>query len=442
MSRIEFVNYPGLYDYAILAQAGITSAATVTVTDGYYGTNSASTDSTGVFVPARGVPSTTTPLAGENNQPLAAAATAELGNVSSAAGTLVKDVINTAASFGAQTPITGLTGFITLLPNTYYYSAGALTFGSGGFPPLPTLIKFDTQGDPNAQFFILSGANITFTDVNIDLYGDTLVPASPANIFWLAETASITFNGIMPIVYGNIISAAGVTFNQTFSSLVNGNIFAFGASVTFAADTTVNGQGSYLPVPVVCYAKGTQILTKEGYTLIEDLNVDDKIITKGKIYKNEKYIHDKFRVEPIYWISKFKARNLTTDSAPICIKANAFAESHPFEDLYVSPQHRILLKGNMIIAKNLVNGDTIFQDFDRESVTYYHIELERHSGIIANGVLAESYLDCGNRIAFEDLEKNSKPVKEVELIQKLRLVKLVKKPKPKSIHKIRTMIFH
>lgn len=436
MSRIDIANYPGLYDYAILAQAGITSAATVTVTDGYYGTNSASTDSTGVFVPARGVPSTTTPLAGENNQPLATTATAELGNVSTAAGTLVKDVINTAASFGAQTPIPGLTGFITLLPNTYYYSAGALTFGSGGFPPLQTLIKFDTLGDPNAQFFILSGANITFTNVNIDLYGDALVPASPANIFWLAERDSITFNGLMPIVYGNIISAAGVTFNQTLSSFVNGNIFAFGASVTFAADTRVNGRGSYSPV--VCYVKGTQILTKEGYTLIEDLNIDDKIITKGKIYKNEKYIHDKFRVEPIYWISKFKARNLTTDSAPICIKANAFAESHPFEDLYVSPQHRILLKGNMIIAKNLVNGDTIFQDFDQESVTYYHIELERHSGIIANGVLAESYLDCSNRFVFEDREKNSKPVKEVEL----RLVKLVKNSKPKSKSKLSSMIFH
>jgi hypothetical protein len=35
-------------------------------------------------------------------------------------------------------------------------------------------------------------------------------------------------------------------------------------------------------------------------------------------------------------------------------------------------------------------------------VTYYHVELERHALLLANGLEAESYLDTGNRAIFEN----------------------------------------
>jgi hypothetical protein len=60
----------------------------------------------------------------------------------------------------------------------------------------------------------------------------------------------------------------------------------------------------------------------------------------------------------------------------------------------------------MVRAKNLVNGDTIFQDFAYDNIVYYHLELENHSAVIANGLLAETYLDVHNRHVFE----NSKPI--------------------------------
>lgn len=114
------------------------------------------------------------------------------------------------------------------------------------------------------------------------------------------------------------------------------------------------------------------------------------------------------KLEPIEWISKFKVRNLTRESAPICIQKNAFGNNFPFEDLYVSPRHGILVRGNMIPAKNLVNGKTIFQDFSNDSITYYHIELNKHSAIVANGIFAESYLDVDNRSIFENNIRPSK----------------------------------
>jgi hypothetical protein len=97
-----------------------------------------------------------------------------------------------------------------------------------------------------------------------------------------------------------------------------------------------------------------------------------------------------------------KAPNLNKDTLPICITAGALGENLPIEDLYVSPGHRILTDCKMVCARDLVNGTTIFQDCDRDSVHYYHLELNKHSSIVANGVLSESYLDFNNRIVFED----------------------------------------
>ena len=48
----------------------------------------------------------------------------------------------------------------------------------------------------------------------------------------------------------------------------------------------------------------------------------------------------------------------------------------------------------------------IFQDFSYDSVVYYHLELDNHSAVIANGILSETYLDVNNRYIFE----SSKPI--------------------------------
>lgn len=54
--------------------------------------------------------------------------------------------------------------------------------------------------------------------------------------------------------------------------------------------------------------------------------------------------------------------HLTSKSCPICIKKDALGKNYPFTDLYVSPEHGLLLHGKMISAKNIVNGKTIYQD--------------------------------------------------------------------------------
>jgi hypothetical protein len=55
----------------------------------------------------------------------------------------------------------------------------------------------------------------------------------------------------------------------------------------------------------------------------------------------------------------------------------------------------------LVTALELVNGATIVQESPAE-VEYWHIELDRHSVILAEGAQAETYVDTGNRSAFEN----------------------------------------
>jgi hypothetical protein len=105
--------------------------------------------------------------------------------------------------------------------------------------------------------------------------------------------------------------------------------------------------------------------------------------------------------ETVMWIGKFKVIHLNSKSRPICIQKDALGQNCPFKDLYVSPLHGLVLNGRMVLAKNIVNGKTIYQDNDCDSVEYYHLECENHSAIFANGVISESYLDTNNRHVFE-----------------------------------------
>lgn len=90
------------------------------------------------------------------------------------------------------------------------------------------------------------------------------------------------------------------------------------------------------------------------------------------------------------------------DVRPVRIAAHAFGPGRPARDLLVSPGHAICVEvlGEVLIpAKHLVNGATIAQ-VEVDEVTYWHVELDTHDILLANGLPAESYIDCGNRAFF------------------------------------------
>ena len=172
---------------------------------------------------------------------------------------------------------------------------------------------------------------------------------------------------------------------------------------------------------LVCYVEGTKILTKNGYKAIEDIQVEDMVVTKGTIRNSTFVKHPQqhkapipvwksalsrqtnkptLTLTPVVWTGYFTVNIYHDESRPICIKAHAFGQDKPFEDLYVSSGHRIITPTGFQKAGELVNGTTIVRDYSRTQVKYYHIELKDHSAIIANGLEAESYEDVNNRRTF------------------------------------------
>jgi hypothetical protein len=86
---------------------------------------------------------------------------------------------------------------------------------------------------------------------------------------------------------------------------------------------------------------------------------------------------------------------------PVRVQAYAFGPGVTHRDLLVSPDHALFLDGVLIPARYLCNGTTIRQEAVA-AVSYFHIELEQHDVLLAEGLPAESYLDTGNRDAFAD----------------------------------------
>lgn len=143
----------------------------------------------------------------------------------------------------------------------------------------------------------------------------------------------------------------------------------------------------------VCFCRGSEILTREGYVKIENLAAGDMVWTKDNGYK------------PIAWIGRSIRTNdgsATIEKvSPIRIAAGALGKNSPAQDLYVSPQHRILVRsriaerltGNtevLVAAVHLLDLDGVERVSDFDMVEYYHMLFDQHEIVCANGVETES----------------------------------------------------
>ena len=90
---------------------------------------------------------------------------------------------------------------------------------------------------------------------------------------------------------------------------------------------------------------------------------------------------------------------------PVRISRFAFDDRTPQSDLYLSPNHALFFDGVLIPAVYLVNGTSIVQVMPEgvKEIEYFHIELETHEVIFAEGVAAETLLVMKEREAFADL---------------------------------------
>jgi hypothetical protein len=163
---------------------------------------------------------------------------------------------------------------------------------------------------------------------------------------------------------------------------------------TVAADQSISGAFDVSTSAVACYCRSTLILTECGEVPVERLAIGDMVVTASGATR------------PIKWIGRrsYGGRFLLGQEhiLPICIKAGALDANTPRRDLWISPHHAMYLEGVLIEAHDLVNGVNIVQPADTNTVEYFHIELETHDVIIAEGSLSETFIDDNSRGMFHN----------------------------------------
>lgn len=146
-----------------------------------------------------------------------------------------------------------------------------------------------------------------------------------------------------------------------------------------------------------CFLAGTFIRAQYGMVRVEDIMPGDLVYGLGH--------NNTWQLRQVTWVGKQTAtvaayKHDDLAGYPVCIRRNAIDEGVPFADLYVTSEHCMFFDDYFVPIRMLVNGKTIFYDRSFTTYEYYHIELEKHSVIAANGALSESYLDTGNRHYF------------------------------------------
>jgi serralysin len=175
---------------------------------------------------------------------------------------------------------------------------------------------------------------------------------------------------------------------------------------TGAVDTLTNIGRIQFADPV-CFTTGTRIAVVRdgvaGQVFIQDLRLGDMAVTATGGSR------------PIRWIGRREVRPgaypVPATQWPVRILAGAFGtdacgQAVPARDLRLSPGHPVLIGadaanagGVLVPIMNLIDGIAICREaVDR--VTYWHVELDRHDILLAEGLPAESYFESGARAWF------------------------------------------
>jgi autotransporter-associated beta strand protein len=286
-------------------------------------------------------------------------------------------------------------------------TAGAVTVASGGtFAP----------GDPNTftvgSLTLESGA--TFGEEiggtnpgtgGAGGYDQTVVESGGAVSLNGATLNASLVDGFTPSVgetFTIIDNETGNSINGTFNGLAQDGTFSVDGNLfQISYDGGSNNQDVTLTV-VPCYCRGTLIATERGEVPVEHLAIGDMVATASGALR------------PVKWVGRrsYGGRFIMgrKDILPICIKAGALDDNVPRRDLWISPHHAMYFKdtyldGLLIEAKDLVNGVSVVQPEWAEKVEYFHIELDNHDVIVAEGALSESFIDDDSRFMFHNAQE-------------------------------------
>jgi autotransporter passenger strand-loop-strand repeat protein len=213
-----------------------------------------------------------------------------------------------------------------------------------------------------------------------------------------AVSTSLAAGGLIDLANFPYVTGASASLNSSDMLTIS----AGGSSTTlqlagdytgeqFRVTSDTSGGTIVTDSTVPCFCGGTRFLTNYGEVAVEMLQIGNQVTTisgtlRSIIWIGHRLIDCRQHPEAVY---------------PVRIMTGAFGNDFPHRDLYLSPDHSVFVDGVLIPIHYLLNGSTIAQ-VTIDEVTYYHVELATHGVILAEGLPCESYLDTGNRAAFDE----------------------------------------
>ena len=234
--------------------------------------------------------------------------------------------------------------------------------------------------------------------------GPTLIGASVPVITFADNTGTMTVKdaavlGTLEITAfnaGDKVELPNLVFTGT-TIVTAGTIDLVNAGGTIVGDVLYGGTvvGATLAAGIVgaapCFAAGTRIATTRGPVAVEQLGLGAAVrLARGG-------------TAPVLWLGHrtvdCSRHPRPRDVMPVRVMADAFGSGQPSGELLLSPDHAVFIDGVLIPVRYLLNGATVVQEAVVR-VTYWHVELDHHDVLLAEGLACESYLDTGNRGAF------------------------------------------
>jgi hypothetical protein len=260
-------------------------------------------------------------------------------------------------------------------------------------------------GDPNAGEVVIANVYNQFQVVELQ-YVDT-----SSNVDFDAFGQVVGYNGssLLLRMYDQFDPTTGPSFdgnegvgNPSFVVLSDANVTVNSLAGTsgFPADDVFTTNGSAMPFGLsseLCFCAGTQIATPTGDVPVEQLAAGDLVMTESG------------EARPIVWIGVGRVmvtRGRRSAATPVIVRKDAFDHNVPHRDLRVTKGHSFHIDNVLIPVEFLVNHRSIVWDDHAQEVSIYHIELETHDVLLANGAPAESYRDDGNRWLFQNANSN------------------------------------
>jgi len=137
-----------------------------------------------------------------------------------------------------------------------------------------------------------------------------------------------------------------------------------------------------------CFLRGTTIRTADGNRKIEDLAAGDLLPT---VFRGICAVQS-IRSYTVKRSDQTKAWTKTV--LPVRIARSALGPDIPHADLCVTKAHALLIDGVLVPAGDLVNGTTItlYDARELDELEFFHIKLERHNVIYAEGAPCETVM--------------------------------------------------